>query len=163
MDPHQAERLENEHMRMKESLKGLKLATEITEGEGGGGRPGVDPHPGGAHDDGDARGHVDDEVPGPEPARAVHERGRGRGRGQLRGGVQGGAQSDQGHGQHLHHRADGERGHGGEGVEQLHRIIAKRGRKVRGLQRDGRPQLSMKNFVSKLVRGDNGSAGPSGK
>ena len=49
------------------------------------------------------------------------------------------------------------------GKKSIVEEIAKRGRKVRGLQRDGRPQLSIKNFVSKLVRGDNGSAGPSGK
>ena len=161
-DPHRADKLQNEHVRMKQSLEKLKLAIEITGGEEGDGRPGVDPHPGGAHDDGDARGHWGDgqpEVPSPEPAREVHERGRGR----VRGGVRDGAQRDQGHGQHLHHRADGESRHRGGGVEHLPRILAKRGRKVRGVVRDGRPQLSMRNYISKLVRGDKGSAGPNEK
>ena len=49
---------------------------------------------------------------------------------------------------------DGQGGHGGEGGEQLPRVIVRKKFKMKeGVQRDGRLQLSIVNFISKSGRG----------
>ena len=75
----------------------------------------------------------------------------------VEGVVDDGQHAEQGQGQH--HHGGGQGGHGGEGEEQLHRVLARRGRKVRGISRDGRPQLSIVNFICKSVRGVKSSTG----
>ena len=56
------------------------------------------------------------------------------------------------------HHGDGPGGHGGEGEEQLPRVIVRKKFKMKdGIQRDGRLQLSIVNFISKSGRGAEGS------
>ena len=114
-------------------------------------KAGVSADGGGGQEDGEAGGHVRGALH--DPVKTVLD---GVGRDQEQG--EGGADVEDGQhaGQGQHHQGDGQGGHGGEGREQLHRCIVQR--KVRGMARDGRRQLSIVGYFSKSGKGDKSSA-----
>ena len=137
----------DEHYRNKQIWEKLKL--ELTDDVER--KAGVSADGGGGQEDGEAGGHI--RGARHDPVEAVRG-GVGRDHEQEEGGVD--VEDGQHAGQGQHHQGDGQGGHGGEGGEQLPRFVVQR--KVRGVARDGRRQLSIVGYFSKSGKGDKSSA-----